>query len=1371
MNCPDTTLLEQFTSDPEKLGGALEEFEAHISNCRQCQHKLELATRICELPNLLAAEHAEFETDGPLDNPPSIPGYTIESFAGRGGFGSVYRGRQNSTGRYVAIKIARNLNLSQLRRNQLEANVAAQLDHPHLVRLYDSGAVEQYSFTIFEWVDGSLSQRLAGSLIAPEQVVSWMLQLCQGVQFLHQLKIIHRDLKPSNILITANDQVKLTDFGIVKDLRDPSRTLTNSRAIGTPGFMSPEQVGLSEISVGPYTDVYGLGAVLYAMLVGHAPFVGGTVNAVLKQVVEREPYAPSKVRRDVPKDLEVICLKCLQKDHRDRYGSVEELSLDLQRFAEGMPIVARKASLPWRVWRAGQREPLVAGLSIAIFLLALLGVWLSTFVYRRDQARQSEVVAQTFCKIVVAASSENLSELYGHVDEFDRDTMRRSITTMWCDPQLNDSGRIRLLCLQPDQDIQRLTTERLVTALQKLDALEVQATVLKLRHCPMVTASDTVDTLRSMLEVNRSDTAYLPLVAMLATVDPDWSGWRDASERILRSLDSRPLDEAGHWSVVLKPLHSLLINHILAQSRSIPITEPEGFENQSTLPERSRSNHLESESVLRVVWAWAQNDEIAVVHLIKAMPPSKLAIVKSLVNEQRNRVLSHLRVEHKRLLDPIIDYQPQVLSGELSALLTQAGGLISGRGGFVTSLLQADTSKFIQQLANHGMVLTSIQPYKGRGQNLLAATFVKDLSLTLSNEQPSHDRQETANQEIATQETANQEAAQKTVVSRCDIAWSIERHELDAEVAERAKEGFYAEAFWLIPELPAHCVAVLWRPGKIASSRFVWSAEELGAANLVDMDSDQVETELLMQSVSEPIEETKTWCLGLIKQRSVASRDESTRRFVRAVDRPVGDCVLMAPTRWVEHLSGGDSHLSIDPTSPLAHAAQSQDLLKSGYEPLQICVDPINERIFSHWRYRQNGGDELERREITSLALAAWFLGDLDPVLDSIRFSHDPSLRTRVVEILGNIDQNASSFRRALLSDLSAAQLQGLLLALGNWNPDQLRFARDELVPLLKQLWLHNDSGVHFSADQLLRRLGIPEFKNIVRPDLIDSHGIAHVSSDRNWYYGTFGLPFAVVRPGVGVLGNDERIPWLWTIDRRVGTLSRTLAVCAIETPAWLMRRHIEESKEFYGNSPPPQINTGDGPVAGCKVEIVLRFCNWLGSKEGVTAEPIEIPLRKEGDDSGSGHLIQYDLTADGYRLPTNLEWEMCARAGTWSSNHLGNRFDFLSNYSWSSANCESHARPVGLLKPNPLGLFDILGNVYEFALGGSGVTGFPDNPETYEDFTLDSRTIVNVRGGAFLSSRIYCSSGASHHIPIKYGDVNTGFRVVRTLGSTVASR
>lgn len=485
--------------------------------------------------------------------------------------------------------------------------------------------------------------------------------------------------------------------------------------------------------------------------------------------------------------------------------------------------------------------------------------------------------------------------------------------------------------------------------------------------------------------------------------------------------------------------------------------------------------------------------------------------------------------------------------------------------------------------------------------------------------------------------------------------------------------------------------------------------------------------------------------------------------------RSIGFQPETAPSRWVEHISAGTSYLSIAAT-PSAHATQSQVLLDNGYQPLSICVEPQTGKALSQWCLKQSLERQRLRDEIASLVVAAWFLGDIDPVLDAIVFSRDPTLRTKVVETLGEVDQHPASYQLASQRQLTVAQLQGLLLALGSWPTDQLVLYKDELYPWLKSIWNHDDSGLHYTADQLLRRMEIPDYKQIIRSDLVESYGLSQRPEARNWYYGPWGLPFVIVGPiDMDVLGCDERIPWIPTIDRRMGILKRKLAVCAIETPDWLMRRHIDESTERYASLRMPQNTVTNGPAAGYRLESALHFCNWMSAQDGITTETIFIPPRiqeKPSDDAKDVPRLypKCFLEADGYRLPTNLEWEMFARAGTWTSNHLGDRFDYLSNYGWNSANCESHPRAIGLLKPNPLGLFDVLGNVYEFALGGNSVTGFSDNPEVYDEKTHDPSTAVNIRGGSFLSSRIYCSSGAGHHILIQNGDVNAGFRIVRTL-------
>lgn len=773
MNCPDSSVLQHFTDDPDQLGEALFEIEAHISNCQECQRYLELATRICELPNLLGRDQATAEFDSDFEQPPDIPGYAIERLAGRGGFGAVYRARQTSTGRHVAIKIARNLSRNQLKRNQREANVAAQLDHPNLVRLYDYGSNDCFSYYIFEWVDENLSERLAGSLISLAQVVEWMLQLAQGVSFLHQLKIIHRDLKPSNVLVTSRDQVKLTDFGIVKDLRDPANTASNARAIGTPGFMSPEQVGLNGVAVGPYTDVYGLGAVLYAMLVGHAPFVGGDSQAVLRQVVEQQPHPPSKVRNDLPRDLEVICLKCLEKDHRDRYASVDELTQDLQRFAAGSPIKARPISRPARIWRACKRQPLVAALSTAVSILLLLGLLSLVLVVRRERVQQADLLSQAFCKIILSASPDKLTVLYDHVGDYPAEAIERNINLLISDPQLSSTGKIRLLCMLPDHDLVAVSPEQLAEAIQGLSATEALVTVNRVKHCSTVNSTASIIRLRTLVKTPRPDSSKVPIVSLLAAIDPQWNDWEAMSDQVLKSLALCPAEDAPLWAKLLKPINGHLIGTIVGQALPVVPTEAELLVPETTASDLTIASPLDSAAVFSAVWQWAQEDSDCIVPLIKAMPFSKLAILRTLHSDQRQSTIARLRKEIQTLRAAEFDWRSYTNSPELAQSLSLAGGSMNGRGGYVIAMLRSEAQKFIELLSKERLALSSIQPYQQNGQDFFSATF----------------------------ERAGRSAGESNILPNDagEISWSVELEDVDEEVKRQAQRGLQVEAIWAIP--------------------------------------------------------------------------------------------------------------------------------------------------------------------------------------------------------------------------------------------------------------------------------------------------------------------------------------------------------------------------------------------------------------------------------------------------------------------------------------------------------------------------------------------------------------------------------------------
>lgn len=304
--------------------------------------------------------------------PRDLGDYELLCEIGRGGMGVVYRARQKSLRRTVALKTIHGCALAspdQLRRFAAEAQAAASLRHPHIVRVLDSGQVEGIAYLAMDYIEGnSLAQVLARKTLDRESAVRLLCSVARAVDYLHHQGVIHRDLKPSNILVDGEGQAIVTDFGLAKLLHDDSQLTQSGMAAGTPNYMAPEQAAGRSSHVTPACDVYSLGAVLYEMLTGRPPFHGDTVIDVLIQVLEREPPPPRQFDSSIPRTLSQICLKCLEKDPTHRYASAGDLADDLERFLKG-DVVEVSAGYPWqRLTRWARREPALAS-RLAVFVL------------------------------------------------------------------------------------------------------------------------------------------------------------------------------------------------------------------------------------------------------------------------------------------------------------------------------------------------------------------------------------------------------------------------------------------------------------------------------------------------------------------------------------------------------------------------------------------------------------------------------------------------------------------------------------------------------------------------------------------------------------------------------------------------------------------------------------------------------------------------------------------------------------------------------------------------------------------------------------------------------------------------------------------
>jgi TolB-like protein/Flp pilus assembly protein TadD/predicted Ser/Thr protein kinase len=302
--------------------------------------------------------------------------YQILEEIGRGGMGVIYRARQRHSRRIVAVKRILTYHADSretLVRFRREAEAAAKLDHPNILPIYEVGENEDGlpSFSMKFAAGGSLADAAPDLRKEPRRIVKLMAKVARAVEYAHAEGILHRDLKPGNILLDGRGEPLVSDFGLAKWL-DTTSDLTHTLTIfGTPGYIAPEQANGSAAKLTPAADIYSLGAILFNLLTGRAPFLGEHALAVIQQATEKPAPKLRSLTRMLDRDLETICAKCLEREPSARYRSAAELAEDLERWLEGRHIIARPVSAPARIWRWARRNPVVAGMAALLLLLGM----------------------------------------------------------------------------------------------------------------------------------------------------------------------------------------------------------------------------------------------------------------------------------------------------------------------------------------------------------------------------------------------------------------------------------------------------------------------------------------------------------------------------------------------------------------------------------------------------------------------------------------------------------------------------------------------------------------------------------------------------------------------------------------------------------------------------------------------------------------------------------------------------------------------------------------------------------------------------------------------------------------------------------------
>ena len=330
-----------------------------------------------------------------------IGDYALQGIVGRGGMGIVYRAKQCRLDRLVALKtidLIGSLNPQSVARFREEAELVARLQHPNIVQVFETGSHNGIPYFSMEYVDGgNLAAWMRDRAIKPVQSAKLVEVLARAIHYAHLEGIIHRDLKPANVLLarsnrsesldlgqTTSDETskirfepKIVDFGLAKLLGNTSRQTITGTAIGTPSYMSPEQLDADLGAMGPASDVYSLGAILFELLAGEPPFHGPTALETMQMVRTEEPVFPKSLRQRVSGDLILICQTCLRKEPNQRYASASDLADDLKRYIEGQPILARKATVYQRATKWARRHPSATGLLVMTTLVgfAIAGLW------------------------------------------------------------------------------------------------------------------------------------------------------------------------------------------------------------------------------------------------------------------------------------------------------------------------------------------------------------------------------------------------------------------------------------------------------------------------------------------------------------------------------------------------------------------------------------------------------------------------------------------------------------------------------------------------------------------------------------------------------------------------------------------------------------------------------------------------------------------------------------------------------------------------------------------------------------------------------------------------------------------------------------
>jgi formylglycine-generating enzyme required for sulfatase activity len=549
-----------------------------------------------------------------------LPGYEFVRRIGGGAFGSVFQARQLSLNRFVAIKALANFHDDSklLARQQQEAEILARLSHPNVVHIYEVINHRGWLFLVMEYVDGAaLDQTLDKKPLPPREAAQLVCNLAETVEAVHAAGVLHRDLKPSNVLLSEAGQVKISDFSLAKVRSDdPSLTVADD-VLGTPSYMAPEQARGEAHCVGPEADVYSLGAILYELLTGRPPFLAATVLDTLALIRDQDPVPPRQLQPSVPRDLQTICLQCLQKSPEQRCRTAADLRDDLKRFLTGQPILARQPRIVARVRRLVRRHK-VASMSVVAALIVAAAL-AATRTYLAAQQRRQNTAA--LVNAVATADVAALPQLMT-ISPDQRVLALPMIRAKKLAARSHEPAWVNLSIVELTLDA-AAATEPLLQYLPSAKPEEVAGIVDALDgHVTAVREP----LWQMLLDDDATAEGRLRLACLAARVAPEDPSWSAAAPPICRALvREHPIDMAI-FTNLLEPVQANLVpalTHVLESS------ELTAGERHAAISIAARFITDEADSLVRLA-VDSQPDELAILfRTLEAHRDQALPLLKS----------------------------------------------------------------------------------------------------------------------------------------------------------------------------------------------------------------------------------------------------------------------------------------------------------------------------------------------------------------------------------------------------------------------------------------------------------------------------------------------------------------------------------------------------------------------------------------------------------------------------------------------------------------------------------------------------------------------------------------------------------------------